>query len=227
MPPLPFAGLKPLALALRPPLPTPPPRRSALLLPSLREWRGRGALSHRPLDAWEGQRAVLTSGSFSTHPHPTPPKKDSGLTAWPAPGGHLHGPGQQPSASPPAAEQPPGWFGASAARCRGRRSSPGGGARSGSPRPSASVPTSHLPLLPHSPDPSGLGSARPLPLGSLLGFPPEETRLLLWDSTELYSFFSQDACFLQCLFGSLSGLGEELRLPRLGIPEASTVAGTQ
>lgn len=86
------------------------------------------------------------------------------------------------------------------------------------PRPSAPVPTSHLRLPPHSPDPSGLGSARPLPLGSLLGFPPEETRLLLWDSTELYSFFSQDACFLQCLFRSLSGLGEELRLPRLGIP---------
>lgn len=179
-----FVPPTPLALALRPSLPT--SQALAPRSPAHRENGTGGVLPRRPPDPWEGQRAVLTSSSFSAPSRPTPPKKDSGLTAWPAPGGHSRGPGQQPAASPPGAEQAAGWFGGSGARCRGRRSSPGGAGQGWVPGPSAPSPPPTFAFRPILLSPSGLGSAMPLPPGSLLDFPREETRLL-WDSVELYS----------------------------------------
>lgn len=106
-------------------------------------------------------------------------RKDSGLTAWPAPGGHSCGPGQLPVSSPIGAGQAKAWFGGSEVHCRGRRSSPAGGEVKegvplilfllpGMPSAPASLPT--FAFCPTPMNPSRLGSM-PLPGGRLWDFP--------------------------------------------------------
>lgn len=121
---------------------------------------------------------------------PTLVKKDNGLTAWPAPGGHSCGPGQLPAASLLGAGQPTGWIGGSEEHCRGRRFSPGGRqVRDGVIRLACPLHPSPLPTFAFCPtplSPSRLGSNAPSS-GKPSGLPPAVTPPLPWVSIALYS----------------------------------------